>query len=480
MPIAFAKSRTAKPAIKEESIPAGIETHRRARMSGLGQPQYLGTTLDVQRVQNALRSAERGDTWQLFTLFRDMSASYGHLTSEWTKRKAVITGNPITLIPHDPDDEDDVTACEVIKQMIDNCRNWYDGLNHLLDATLWPLAAAEKIYQEVSLADNTSGKFKHPVRLILKEIAPIDPTLLCFKLPYIPGYTSQDNPAGKFNADDWEAWLRFYATNPQGMPEYSLRGLYAADPMVHIIHRGNMMSPTIPPNFGGIMRQILFPWLLSTQDRDWWTMFMQKYGKPIIVGKVNTQQLDTVAYMQQALAMCTELGGLIVDSKAEIDSLAVQIQDGANAHKIFQEWCDSKVSQLVIGSSLSAVPKSTGMGSGMAGQSEEIREDIRKSDINKLSDTLAIQVYQPYLILNGYKGHAPTSRWGGMRGGEAAAYSKTLATMRTGGYKLSDRGLRSANENLGLEFENDPNMKQPGFASTVNPQQGDADGRTKY
>ena len=477
MPIAFAKSKVEKPAIREETIPAGIETTRRARISGLGQPQYLGTTLDVQRVQNALRSAERGDTWQLFTLFRDMSASYGHLTSEWTKRKNVITGNVETLIPYNPDDADDVTACEVIKQMIDNCRNWYDGLNHLLDATLWPLAAAEKIYEEVTLADNASGKFKHPVRLLLKEIAPIDPTLLCFKLPYIPGYTSQENPQGKFNADDWEAWLRFYATNPQGMPEYSLRGLYAPDPMVHIIHRGNMMSPTIPPNFGGILRQILFPWLLSTQDRDWWSLFMQKYGKPILVGKVNTQQLDTVAYMQQALAMCTELGGLIVDSKAEVEALAVQIQDGANAHKVYQEWCDSKVSQLVVGSSLSAVPKNTGMGSGASAQSEEIREDYRTQDTMKLSDTLANQLFAPYLELNGYSGHAPRILWGGMRAGEAATFSKMLAQNANAGLFVSERGLRTANERFGVEFEFHKDMIK---GQSVNAQEKENNNAVKF
>ena len=206
------------------------------------------------------------------------------------------------------------------------------------------------------------------------------------------------------------------------------------------------MSPTIPPNFGGVLRQILIPWLLSTRGGDWWALEMQKYGKPILVGKVNTQQLDTVAYMQQAFALCTELGGIVIDSKAELDSIQVSASDFSNAHKTFQEWLDCRVSRLVIGQSLSSVPKNTGMGSGAAGQSEEIREDYRKSDTQKLSDTLATQLFQPYLILNGYRGHAPLSRWGGMRAGESATFSKTLATMRTGGYKLSDRGLRTANE----------------------------------
>ena len=67
-----------------------------------------------------------------------------HLTAEWAKRKSVITGNPEALVPYDPENADDVVACEVIKQMIDGCRNWFDALNHLLDATLYPLAVCEK------------------------------------------------------------------------------------------------------------------------------------------------------------------------------------------------------------------------------------------------------------------------------------------------------------------------------------------------
>ena len=147
------------PASKSESKPR-VATKREARMSGLGQPQYLATTLDVQRIQNALRSAERGDTWLLFTIFRDMVASYGHLQSEWSKRKAVITGNTEVLIPDDPENEDDKIACEVIKQVISDCQNWRQGLVHLLDATLYPLAAAEKIFEPVGSAEST--KYKYP------------------------------------------------------------------------------------------------------------------------------------------------------------------------------------------------------------------------------------------------------------------------------------------------------------------------------
>lgn len=467
-----ATTRKSRSAVKptEEVI-----THRQARISGLGQPQYLRNTLDVQRIQNALRSAERGDTWILFTLFRDMYASNSHLQAEWGKRKCVITGQPESLIPYSEDAKDKV-ACEIIEQMIDGCRNWFDALNHLLDATLYPLAAAEKIVEPVGLSD--AANYKHPMRMKLKEIAPIDPTLLCFKLPYVPGYTSKDNPEGQFNPDDWEAWLRFYATNPQGMPQYSMAGLYRPNPNHHIIHRGNMLSPMIPPNFGGHFRAIMFWDLLATQDRDWWGLFMSKFGMPIGVAKVNTQQADSVTNAQNALAMCQQLGGIVIDTKATMEWAAMATQDGANAHKTFLQTCNDEISKIVIGQSLSANPKNTGMGSGMAAQAEEVREDIRAQDTMKLADTLEKQLFRWFLDLNGCSGHAPHISWGGMREGAFATFTKSLGQAKQAGLRPTKVGLKTINERAGVEFEIDPDANGNGIGP--NPQDKENNSAVKY
>lgn len=451
-------------------------TQRQARISGLGQPQYIASTLDVQRIQNALRSAERGDTWLLFTIFRDMVASYGHLQAQWAKRKAVITGNSETLIPADPDNEDDKIACEVIKQIINNCDNWRIGLTHLLDATLYPLAAAEKIWEEVGQAQ--SIKYKYPLRYRLKEIAPIDPTLLCFKLPYLPTFAERDS-ANRYDPDRWENWLRFYSTTENGAVKYSMQDIYPPNPDHHIIHRGNMLSPIVPPNFGGQMRGILFPWLLATQGRDWFALLMQKYGMPIPVAKVNTQQKDTVANMQEALALCSQLGGIVIDSKATIEWGSVSSTDSANAHKVFQEWLDSHVSRVVGCESYSSNPKNTGMGSGAASQSEEIREDLRKIDTMNLSDTLERQLFKQALEINGYRGNPPRVIWGGMRAGEAETFMRMIASAKAGGLKPTDRGVNTINRFVGVEFEVDEMADAPPLGRTLNKQRGDNPNKVK-
>lgn len=433
-----------------------VALRRIARESGVAQTQYLATSLDVQRIQNALRAAERGDTWLLFTIIRDMVVSFTHLQSEWNKRKMVIVGQPMSLVPHDPNNTEDKIACDVIREAIDNCRNWQDGLQHLLDATLYPLSVAEKIWEPVGLSEGENFKFLKRIRL--KEIAPVNYDLLCFKIPYQPSYSTGGNvnPATTFNADDWESWLRFYKTTPQGGIQYATQDVYAPNPDIHIVHRGNLLSPSIPPNFGGHIRAILFYWLLITQDRDWWGLMMAKYGMPIPVAKADSQNAQTVASLQSALALGTQLGGIVIDKNATIEWASVAGTDGSNAHKMFSEFCNAEVSKIVVGQTLSSKPSSTGMGSGASEQAEHVRDDIRMWDVLKLSDTLQRQLFPQILKLNGYRGRVPKCFWGGMSAGDAKMFAQTQQQLAQGGYELTDAALINASERLGYGIQRRP------------------------
>lgn len=435
-----------------------VPVKRQARMSGMGEPQYLANTLDVNKIQAALRSAERGDTWLYFTIVRDMIVSYTHFGAEWSKRKGVIVGQPYSLIPYEKGNKDDEIACEVIKQMIDSCRNWREGCLHLLDATLMPLSAAEKVFEPVSMSD--AIKFKHPLRFKLKEIAPVQYPLLCFKVPYL----SFGDKKNEFNADDWEAWLRIYQTFDNGVINFSVDEAYKVEPDRHIVHRGNLLSPSIPPNFGGQIRAVLFWWLLATQDRDWWALMMQKYGSPFILGKADAQQKDTVAFLQAAFSLATQIGGLVIDKKADAELIQANSTDGSNSHKIFSDFCNCEVSKLVVGQVLSSTPKSTGLGSGMADQAEGVREDVKIADQTNFSDTLEKQLFEQCLRINGYSGRAPKIFFGGIKTEQAMMFTKSLAQLYQGGYRIPQSHLVVAEEKLGypIEYCPEPAVKPQG------------------
>ena len=442
-----------------------VATSRMARDSGVSQTYYQATTLDVQRIQNALRAAERGNTWLLVTIIRDMVASFPHLQAEWAKRKNVIVGQPMSLLPDDPNNPDDIMAVNVIKEAIANCENWQTGVKHLLDATLYPLSLAEKIYEPISLSGKSRYKFLRNYRL--KQIAPVIPQLWSFEVPYLGNLNASykgGNPDATFDADEWEAWLRIYKTEPSGAIDYRVGDVYAPSKNFHIIHRGaGQLSPSIPPNFLGMIRGILFLWLYAMQDRDWWALMMSKFGMPVLVGKVDSSNAQALSGMRQALAMATQLGGIAIDRKASLEAIQMAGVDGSNAHKIFQDWLNCEVSKVVVGQVTSARPEKGGLAGGMAEQAEKVRDDIRIGDMTDFAGTLKQQLFPQILEINGYGAGNVSVSWGGLSPDEMKLFGQSVGQLYPAGVRLSDRGIQTLNQRSGVEWERVPDnlMQSP-------------------
>lgn len=456
------------PAKKAVPIDPNVEpvaTRRIAQDSGVSQTYYQGTVIDVQRIQNAFRAAERGNTWLLVTIIRDMITSFPHLQAEWAKRKNVIVGQPISLLPADATNPDDVTAVKVIREAIDNCENWQSGVKHLLDATLYPLSLAEKIYEPISPSERSQFKFLRSFRL--KELAPVIPQLWSFEVPYLGNLgfnVNGENADASFNPDEWERWLRIYKTNPNGSINYNVGNVYAPQKRYHIIHRGaGQLSPAIPPNFLGAIRCILFLWLFGIQDRDWWALMMSKFGMPMLVGKVDSSNSQALASMRAALAMATQLGGLAIDRKAEVEAIAMAGVDGSNAHKIFQDWIGCEVSKIVVGQVTSARPEKGGLAGGMAEQAEKVRDDIKVGDMTDFAWTLEHQLFPQILAINQYPRGRVHVSWGGMSPDELKLMAQAAGQYYPAGVRLSDRGIQTLNQRSGYEWERVPDnlMKQP-------------------
>lgn len=466
-----------------QEIPTAIATTRRAVITGVGEPLNLSTTLDASRIQAAIRQAERGDTWQLFTIFRDMESGYTHLQNEFAKRKLCVVGQPHTILPKDKNSKDDKKAVAVIEEMIEHCENWDDALSHLLSATLWPVAVMEKIFAGVGVSEK--GEYVNPVRFRLRKLEPISPTLFCYKIPYVsagiggPAYQNL-GPQGlrdlgtesvAYNPNDWEPELRLYEVFANGYPDYTLLNTYALDKAVHLVHRGNNLTKTIRDNFGGHMRAIMFWWFLFTNARDWWGRYMQRWGHPFILGKVDAQQKDTLAFMQSALSMSLEIGGLVIDKNAEAELIQAASLNGAEGYKVFEEFANDEVSKVVVGQTLSSSTRSTGLGSGVAMLHGEVRQDYRQSDGRKLSTTLVKNLFTPYLRDNGYSGRVKGIIWGGKNEEQAKALSESCKNFKAAGLQPDDDGIETISERTGISFERapepDPAMGMPGGSQRV-------------
>lgn len=467
MPVLVANARPKKktsagksnlPDLLAPGLSVDVPMRRRARLSGLGEPYNISATLDADRMQSILRAAERGDTYLYFSMVRDMILGYSHLNSEWFKRKAVVVGQPHSLIPAAKDNPEDQRAADVISEMIDYCENWMDALDHLLDATLYPVSVGEKIFEPVPSYEARAN----PVRFALKKIAPVSYTLLCFKLPFYPQLPAQtrpgtqSNPALVWNPDSWESGLRFYDTNENGYPRYAMDNIYEPDRELHIVHRGNMLNRAVPDNFGGQIRAVLGWWFLGALGKEWFGRFMERYGSPFLAGKTDTANKELVTFLNQAFSLATKVGGIVIDKRDEIDVIQAAATEGANAHKTLLNHCNDEVSKVVIGQILSSSPKNTGLGSGVAELHGEVRQDYRQYDTRKLSDTLRKQLFVPYLRMNGYLGRAPMILWGGEKEHEALMLGQTINQFYAGGVEPTDDGLATISRRVGIEMQRRP------------------------
>ncbi len=90
--------------------------------------------------------------------------------------------------------------------------------------------------------------------------------------------------------------------------------------------------------------------------------------------------------MQSALALGMQIGGIVIDKRAELEWGTTAGTDGSNAHKIFTDFCNCEVSKLVVGQVTSSRPEKGGLAGGMAEQAESVRDDIRTFDVMKLAD----------------------------------------------------------------------------------------------
>lgn len=447
-------------------VNSGIPERVKARMSGWGEPPNLSSvTCDIGKIQAAIRMAERGDTYQLFTIYRDLVLGCSHIQAEWAKRKMVVAGQPYAIQPVDKKNVQDVQAVEACKQMVEGCENWDEGILQLLDATLYPCAVVEKIYQPfVPVGADIS-----PLRYGLKRLEPVNYALYCYKIPYLAmggasptaGIAPQvngalaGNPAVQWNPDDWEPDLRFYDTFQNGLINFSYASVYKPDPSRHIVHRANILTG-IRDNFGGPMRSVMFWWYFSIQGRDWWARLMERYGSPFMVAKANVQNKDTINFLQEAFSLATKIGGIVIDSKAQLDLKECNTAGLAEGFDLFFNVCNAEISKIVLGQTLSAKPEATGMGSGVADLQGDVRDDIRQFDQKMLCNTIKRQLFKPFLELNGIPGNAPNIVWGGLDEKKAQSTAETLSKLSAAGLKPCEDSMEGISERLGFKVEMKP------------------------
>lgn len=377
--------------------------------------------LDVDTVHAYLSAADNQDPRQLFALYEEMAFD-GHIQTEFSKRKLAVLGDQMNIVPVDKNNVADLKAAEVVKAMTGRCSSFFDALSWLLDGTLFPVAVVEKVYSRARVPG---------LAFDLEKMVRVPPDLFDY------------STNGK---------LRIRDTTEVGDVSSTT---HDCDPMSYIKHRGHLM--TAPDYRGGPMRCLVFWWLFSNFDREWWVRFLDRYGSPFLLGKYDQSDDYSRVVLENAFSLASKLGGLAVSRETDVEIKEAMSKSGGEAFGAFHSICQREKSKLILGQTTSAEAQSTGMNSDMGKVQAEVRSDIRMFDAITLGNTLRHQLFQPWLRINGIAGNVMVS-WGAEKTEDTKETAGALASLSNAGVELTNDGIEvlSNRMNLGLQRKSTP------------------------
>lgn len=383
-----------------------IPMQTRVVVRGSQQPPSMAHVLDVDALHGLLRSAEQGYTDRLFGLYRDILASHAHTQAEFSKRKLAVLGQPLTLTSRDPKDAAQEALNTAVQEHLADRPGWLRALSHALDSTLYPVSLLERWYAP---SDKPGWRY---------EIAGIQ------AVPHI----HLAWPYGEFSLRDTDELGNFVGT-------YS-----TPDARRHFSHQGHLLS-SVPDWWGGPMRAILFWWLFSVMDRDWWARFLDRFGSPFLQGSYDPADERGRYELESAFSAATKLFGIVVSNDTTVKLHQANATQGGDAFQAFHETANQEISKLIVGQTLSAQGQNLGLGGGQAKAQSEVRDDIRQYDSTCLAATIKTRLLMPLWRLNGWTLPVPHVSFGAMASAEAALDGQLVSSLYTAGIELTDEAL---------------------------------------
>ncbi len=382
------------------------------KMSPMFQRQSQTGNMDVDFIHSCVNSAQSGDLAPLLALYRDMESSDPVIQSAISTRKLAVLARGWNIVPAANSGQRGQQVADEVAAMIERSETFLDACGWLLHGFVWPAAVAN-----VRWVPGAEG-FSHP------EFRNVPLELFDFT----------------------ERVLRIKDTDANGMP---LGTTHALDSR-YIVHRGHML--TAPDNWGGPLRALLFWFLFSLQDREWWARFLERFGSPFLVGYYDPNDDDSRISLVNAFSEATRLWGIVATKETQVELKEAASTSSGSQFKDFYEVAKREKLLLILGQTLSGDAQSTGLGSGVAGLQGEVRADVRLWDALKLSKCIKRDVIKPWLRINGYEDAPPDIIFGGFDPALLAGLAPFLESLGKVGLDLDDDGLTILSRHVGMNL----------------------------
>jgi phage gp29-like protein len=386
-------------------------------MAALHQRQSQLGNLDVDYVAGAISSAQSGNITDLLALYRDIEAADTTIQGAINTRKLAVVARGYNVVPAPNTGAEGERVADEVKAMLERSDTFIDACTWLLHGCIWPVSVCNMRW----VPGGPTGGYSHP------EFRNVPLELF--------DYTTRQ--------------LRIKDVDDCGTPLTTTH--YPVDER-YIVHRGHMlMAPDI---WGGPMRALVFWFLFSTQDREWWARFLERFGAPFLLGTYDKNDEDSRLNLERAFSEATRLFGIVATRETQVTIQDAGSQSNASAaFQMFHECAKKEKLLLICGQTLSSNAEGTGLGSGVANLQGEVREDVKLWDAFKLSKTVEKRVIAPWMRMNGIKGPTPQLTFGGFNPSALAGMAAFLEAVPKAGLKLADDSITVISRHVGIELE---------------------------
>lgn len=338
-----------------------LKAPQTSRVASL-QNEYLHSNLDgltPSRLAATLRNADNGDLFAQHRLFSDMEERDAHLAAEMNKRKMALLGLEWSIVP-----PRNATAAE---------KAHAEWLTDVLTDAVDPI---EDLI--LALMDGVGHGFA-PVELEWRDEGG----------ELLPAFFPR--PQEWFQLDQHRREIR--------LRDMSVDGATLA-PFGWVFHTHGKAKTGYAARMG-LHRTLSWPFLYKCYAIGDFAEFLETFGLPIILGKYFTGASDEEkASLLRAVTALGHDARAIMPQEMQLDVQKITGGGDATPHLAMVDWAERAISKAILGQTMSAESKSSGLGSGNADLHREVRRDILKADAREVAGTLTRDLLYPLTALN--------------------------------------------------------------------------------
>lgn len=332
---------------------------------------YPSRGLNPVRLAAILRDADEGNVRSQMELFEEMEEKDAHLFAQMQTRKLAVTGLDWEIQPFSPDDEQDKTIAEWIKEQLMGLENLDNILTDLLDAIGKGVSIMEIIW------DVDSDGFD-----VIKDIR----------------YVHQKKLVWDWQTDDMLVCTEQF---PNGirLPKNKF-----------VVHRYRAKSGH--PSRAGIMRIVSWMYLFKNYTIKDWVSFCEVYGMPLRIGKYDqgASEADKQELLNAIVRIGSDAAGIIPETTM-IEFKEASKTTSADIYEQLARYCDEQISKAILGQTLTS-DSSSGGSYAQSKTHNEVRHDLTTADAKALATTIRRDIIRPLVEYNfGTEANVPFIRF---------------------------------------------------------------------